>query len=1080
MSLLKHISNFLIEKVLPIKFKVWLLDRLTCDIAAQGEDGDTELAHINSYEAKLLRSVGGSGTINKTTGLRQYGGGGSKGGGGGGGGTTTQTVTKEEFPPEIRPYITDILERAQAQEEARQETGYPVYPGPRIAQFTPEERAAQAGIVSLVGASQPSFDIARGLTAAAAMEDTAPAIQSRMSPYMQNVVDIQKREAQRDADIRRQQLAAQAVGARAFGGSRDAIQQAEFDRNLQQQLADIQATGQQAAFQQAQQSLANLRQRQMGAGQQMAGLGTAQQASAMKELGALAGVGEQQRQQQQKALDLGFQQFREEQTYPEASLQQYQSIIRGFPISPTTTQTQQAILPQPSLSQQLIGGAGALAGLGIAGQIPKLFEGGGQTNLKPVPEDNVGLSKLPQDVRNKMGFMSSGGSFPDLSGDGKITQKDILLGRGVINKKKGKRISKSDNKEYTEMLMALLEGKGRELTGMETMNDGGVVKMQSGQQPFMNQLNPLNASGLQTILPSGSILGGSELGRLQGRIYKDGDVFRDRLTGKVVPEIFLQNIEKLDKKPGTTLSIPFKDDYVQKDPNVPIATLTRKRDIPTYDPKDYELGATGDYPLSSEVLKSMGLGTSKARSPGKPSPFEEDVVDAAFGLGENIIAPAGRAIEKGYKGTRDVVSGLANIAGQYFRPGGQEGLAQAQQDLSQTVDEKSARLGLGKDDYGFFDKVTDTLKKGLVSLEDMAAKQQPGSLLQSEALYEKLRRHKKEVDVLNEKIDAAGSPAAKTELTKMRDAIIQEANTFATRYDSDINSYEDLIPKLKTELTTKNKTKPQKEIPEDIKKVAEAESKDTDKKETKPVLNKNEEKGASEYLKNNINPDDPNADLLLEESKNLLKDNEPTKEAIENSSSYLRDIITRQEKESKADFEKRRGFAIAQMGFQIMGGTRIVDAAAGLMGNLSKLEQDKLERKNKQFDRELQIRALELDEMKTKKTLELGEKELAVKEKLFDYQIEKLNKGDKLKVDEVLAVAPKSVTFEGLTYTLKGEEDKQLMATAMLSARDELGTGANIRAIQKRAEKIFLDIKGGEPVVKNKFKFFGKQYLDFE
>ena len=1079
MSLLKHISNFLIEKVLPIKFKVWLLDRLTCDIAAQGEDGDTELAHINSYEAKLLRSVGGSGTINKTTGLRQYGGGGSKGGGGGGG-TTTQTVTKEEFPPEIRPYITDILERAQAQEEARQETGYPVYPGPRIAQFTPEERAAQAGIVSLVGASQPSFDIARGLTAAAAMEDTAPAIQSRMSPYMQNVVDIQKREAQRDADIRRQQLAAQAVGARAFGGSRDAIQQAEFDRNLQQQLADIQATGQQAAFQQAQQSLANLRQRQMGAGQQMAGLGTAQQASAMKELGALAGVGEQQRQQQQKALDLGFQQFREEQTYPEASLQQYQSIIRGFPISPTTTQTQQAILPQPSLSQQLIGGAGALAGLGIAGQIPKLFEGGGQTNLKPVPEDNVGLSKLPQDVRNKMGFMSSGGSFPDLSGDGKITQKDILIGKGVINKKEGKRISKSDNKEYTEMLMALLEGKGRELTGMETMNDGGVVKMQSGQQPFMNQLNPLNASGLQTILPSGSILGGSELGRLQGRIYKDGDVFRDRLTGKVVPEIFLQNIEKLDKKPGTTLSIPFKDDYVQKDPNVPIATLTRKRDIPTYDPKDYELGATGDYPLSSEVLKSMGLGTSKARSPGKPSPFEEDVVDAAFGLGENIIAPAGRAIEKGYKGTRDVVSGLANIAGQYFRPGGQEGLAQAQQDLSQTVDEKSARLGLGKDDYGFFDKVTDTLKKGLVSLEDMAAKQQPGSLLQSEALYEKLRRHKKEVDVLNEKIDAAGSPAAKTELTKMRDAIIQEANTFATRYDSDINSYEDLIPKLKTELTTKNKTKPQKEIPEDIKKVAEAESKDTDKKETKPVLNKNEEKGASEYLKNNINPDDPNADLLLEESKNLLKDNEPTKEAIENSSSYLRDIITRQEKESKADFEKRRGFAIAQMGFQIMGGTRIVDAAAGLMGNLSKLEQDKLERKNKQFDRELQIRALELDEMKTKKTLELGEKELAVKEKLFDYQIEKLNKGDKLKVDEVLAVAPKSVTFEGLTYTLKGEEDKQLMATAMLSARDELGTGANIRAIQERAEQIFLDIKGGDPVVKNKFFGLGKQYLDFE
>ena len=32
---------------------------------------------------------------------------------------------------------------------------------------------------------------------------------------------------------------------------------------------------------------------------------------------------------------------------------------------------------------------------------------------------------------------SNGGAFPDLSGDGKITQKDILMGRGVIKKKLG-------------------------------------------------------------------------------------------------------------------------------------------------------------------------------------------------------------------------------------------------------------------------------------------------------------------------------------------------------------------------------------------------------------------------------------------------------------------------------------------------------------------------------------------------------------------------------------------------------------------------------------------------------------------
>jgi hypothetical protein len=473
MSLLKHISNFLIEKVLPIKFKVWLLDRLACDIANQGEDGDTELAHINSYEAKLLRSVGGSGTLNSKTGLRQYGGGGSKSAPAPA--ATSTVVEKAEFPPELRPFITDILEKAQAQETARLAAGYPVYPGPRIAQFTPEERAAQAGIVSLVGSQEPTFDIAKGLTAASALEDTSGAIQQRMSPYMQNVVDIQKREAERGAEARRQQLAAQGVAAGGYGGTREAFMQSELDRNLQQQLGDIQATGSQAAFQQAQQGLANLRQRQAQAGQQMAGMAPLQSGVQFKELGALAGIGEQNRQQQQKALDLGFQQFREEQTYPEASLQQYQSIIRGFPLQPTTTQTQQSILPTPSLGQQLIGmGTGAL---GLAGAAKTLFKEGGP--LKQIPEGNKGLSKLPTDVRNKMGFMKSG---------------------------KRPKITKKQNKMYKEMLYSMLsDGKREDMNGdiskiadimkekgIATLSqDGDAVKLQPGGQ-VLDFLKPID------------------------------------------------------------------------------------------------------------------------------------------------------------------------------------------------------------------------------------------------------------------------------------------------------------------------------------------------------------------------------------------------------------------------------------------------------------------------------------------------------------------------------------------------------------------------------------------------------------
>lgn len=480
MSLLKHISNFLIEKVLPIKFKVWLLDRLACDIANQGEDGDTELAHINSYEAKLLRSVGGSGTLNSKTGLRQYGGGGKSAPAPA---STSTVVEKAEFPPELRPFITDILEKAQAQEQARLAAGYPVFPGPRIAQFTPEERAAQAGIVSLVGSQEPTFDIAKGLTAAGTGAATAETIGERMSPYMQQVVDIEKREAERAAERARQGLAAQAVGSRAFGGSREALMQSELERNLQQQLGDIQTRGQQAAFQQAQQAFEQQKQRQLAGGQQMAGMAPIQSGVQFKELGALAGIGEQQRQQQQKALDLAFQQFREEQTYPEASLQQYQSIIRGFPLQPTTTQTQQSILPTPSLGQQLIGmGTGAL---GLAGAAKTLFKEGGP--LKQIPEENKGLKALAKESPNtveKMGF------------------KPL---------KKGKRpkITKKQNQMYKEMLYAMLsDGKRKDMNGdiskiadimkekgIATLSqDGGVVKLQSGKDLFSTIENPYKTS----------------------------------------------------------------------------------------------------------------------------------------------------------------------------------------------------------------------------------------------------------------------------------------------------------------------------------------------------------------------------------------------------------------------------------------------------------------------------------------------------------------------------------------------------------------------------------------------------------
>jgi hypothetical protein len=132
-----------------------------------------------------------------------------------------------------------------------------------------------------------------------------------MSPYMQNVVEMQKREAQRQSGIQGTQQQAQAAQAGAFGGGRDAIMRAERERNLAQQMGDIQATGSQAAFQNAQQQFNTEQQARLAAQQsnQQAGLTTGiqnlnaqQQTNVQNEANRLQASGMNAQQAMQAAL----------------------------------------------------------------------------------------------------------------------------------------------------------------------------------------------------------------------------------------------------------------------------------------------------------------------------------------------------------------------------------------------------------------------------------------------------------------------------------------------------------------------------------------------------------------------------------------------------------------------------------------------------------------------------------------------------------------------------------------------------------------------------------------------------------
>lgn len=86
-----------------LKLKVWLLKKLLNDVSKHGHEGDVYLAHINKFEDKLLKTVGGEGSINPDTGLVQY-----KGGGGGG-----QSNTTNELDPNVVPYVKDALQKQQ-------------------------------------------------------------------------------------------------------------------------------------------------------------------------------------------------------------------------------------------------------------------------------------------------------------------------------------------------------------------------------------------------------------------------------------------------------------------------------------------------------------------------------------------------------------------------------------------------------------------------------------------------------------------------------------------------------------------------------------------------------------------------------------------------------------------------------------------------------------------------------------------------------------------------------------------------------------------------------------------------------
>lgn len=283
---------------------------------------------------------------------------------------TSQTTTT--IPEYARPYAEKMLGKTEALTGAP----YQAYQGERIAGFTPMQQQAQQNMANLQPAQQlgTATQLAGigGLGSLGAgqqyqqMATNPYAMQAYMSPYVENALAPQMREAARMSAIQGQQNQAQAVQQGAFGGSRSAIVEAERQRNLAQQQGDIYGRGMQSAFEQARQA------QQFGADLGLRGYGQAgQMANTLGQLGqtqfgqqqgiiqGMSSMGAQQQALEQKRLEQQYSDFAAQRQYPFTQLAFMSDMLRGLPLA---QQAQTMYQAPPTMAQTALG-----LGLGAAG-----------------------------------------------------------------------------------------------------------------------------------------------------------------------------------------------------------------------------------------------------------------------------------------------------------------------------------------------------------------------------------------------------------------------------------------------------------------------------------------------------------------------------------------------------------------------------------------------------------------------------------------------------------------------------------------------------------------------------------------
>jgi hypothetical protein len=202
--------------------------------------------------------------------------------------------------------------------------------------------------------------------------------QQYMNPYLQASLAPQIAEAQRQAEIQRVQNASRMTKAGAYGGDRQAILEAEGNRNLATGLAGIVGTGYNQAYNQAQSQYNTEEQRRQAAQDQTNQYGF-NLANAQQTAGAT------QRGIEGEGIAADMSQFQQERDYPYKQVQYMQSLLQGLPVA-----TQNYSYQHPSGLSSLMGTSGGIldflkSNFGVSGSDVWGYLTGGNSGADTTP-----------------------------------------------------------------------------------------------------------------------------------------------------------------------------------------------------------------------------------------------------------------------------------------------------------------------------------------------------------------------------------------------------------------------------------------------------------------------------------------------------------------------------------------------------------------------------------------------------------------------------------------------------------------------------------------------------------------------